>query len=395
MSALGAALAAPGSLSSQAPPPADSVHVTPRYPATLNFGTGLINIPTAWVSQESGDIWVNLGARNIRYCQPPCIASTADNWNTNLAIETHWKDRFTVGISIYSQNPEWGFFGQGLVLKEKQGEWYPSVAIGLRNLGPYPHEDRYLVGHDIDIDSTGFTKEVTSGYSHGFSTAPTVYAVATKNFANNMGSVSLGYGSGLFYSDGGLGKTYNDKGTIVRGLFLGARYAIQASDSWLVNFMVDNDGFDWNAGVVGDWRGISIGLYGTELEEGNMNPDKGSLYKVYNYAKLALAIGFNGNVHEIAHGSVLRSQVNELQQEQSQLRAEIQRRNEHIADLESQLSKAQAGELGEVAKRKEQLDSQIQEEREAIKRAEERLEQLQGGQKPPTPPASGTTPPKR
>ena len=380
-----------------ASPPAAAGQIL--YPSTLDYGTGLIDIPVAWVSPTSGDVWMQAAGKIVSYCATPCTIDFADKLNSNFSIDTHWMQRFSVGLSVYSQNPEWGFFGQALVLKQQPSKAWPSIALGFRNLGPYNHEERFLIGHDIFVSPTGGITGITPGFARDFHTSPTVYAVATKEatFGNSSASFSLGYGSGIFHDDGGLGSAYNDKGTIAKGLFLGARYALRTSENSSVTILGENNGFDWNAGVVGNWRGLSVGVYGTELEEGGKNPSKGPLYTIYNYAKFNASIGYSGNLHDIAHGTILRARIGELQQEQLRLRAQIAQRQHKIEELQVALSKAQGGELAEVAKRREQLDAQIQEEQEAIKRAEERLNALQGGAPPPpapTPPPSTTTPPR-
>ena len=367
----------------------------PAYPLTLRYGTGLVDIPVAWVSPNNGDIFFGFSGTNIPACGTPCDLSTSQKWNTNFSIETHWIQRFTIGFSLYSNNPEWGFYGQFLALTEKEGSWRPAIAIGFRNLGPYNHEDRLLLGHDVQIDSGGGASGYTPPTYDGFKTAPTFYGVVSKNWkvgANGEAGATVGYGNGIFSDDGGLGKSYNDKGQLVKGLFLGGRYGFRPNADWTFNFMVENNGWDWNAGAVIDWKGIFLGLYGSELEEGSMSPSKGSLYQVYNYTKFNLNIGFSTNLFLASQGTVLRSQVGELKQQQAQLSAEIAEREKHISDLEAQLRKAQAGELAETSKKREQLDSQIQEEKEAINRAEERLQQLQGAQKPPAAPPTAPTP---
>jgi len=367
----------------------------PGYPVTLRYGTGLIDIPTAWISPNNGDMW--LGAAGTQISCNGC-----SSWNANLTLETHWIERFSLGFSLYSNNPEWGFFGQFLALREDPKSWQPSVSVGFRNLGPYNHEERLLIGHDVQYDSGGGTTQVNPPWAQGFHTAPTFYLVLTKDWSvgkNGTVGATLGYGNGIFSQDGGLGNNYNDKGTIVKGLFLGGRYAYRPSEAWSFDFMLENNGFDWNAGAVANWKGVFLGLYATELEEGGMSPSHGSMYQVYNYTKFNLTLGFSTNLFLASKGQVLRSQVAELKQQESQLNAEIANREAKIAALELQLQKAQAGELAETSKRREQLDAQIQEEKEAIRRAEERLQQLQGAQKPPAPPpapppASGSTPPR-
>jgi len=376
------------------------------YPATLDFGTGLIDDPVAWVSPASGDIWVQTSAKHIPYnLVTQAALNTSAQWNTNFSIDSHWGGRYELGFSLYSQNPEWGFFGQALLLKEQQGKAWPAVAVGFRNLGPYPHEERMLIGHDVQIDSTGNGSDVTSPFARHFHSTPTLYGVATKSFAvgrSSDASLTVGYGDGLFSDNGDLGRSYNDKGTIAKGLFLGGRYAIHPSPNSRIDFLAENNGWDWNAGVVGTWRGISLGIYGTELEEGSKSPTKGAFYNVYNYTKVNLTFGYSGNLYDIAQGTVLRSRVAELQREETRLHLELAKREERITSLDDQLRKAQAGELAEVAKRRQQLESEIQAERDAIQKAEDRLKALQQGeQKPPvkpqTPPAvpDSTKPPAR
>jgi hypothetical protein len=398
---LGAGLGMGPGLRAQQPVPANDL-----YPATRQFGTGLIDIPVAWVSPTSGDIWLQVSATQIPYSASSSELNLASRWNSNFAIDTHWGGRASVGLSIYSQNPEWGFFGQALLVKEHPGRAWPAVAVGFRNLGTHDHEDRLLVGEDLKIDANGGAETVVSSYAQHFHTAPTIYGVATKSFAvgaRNTASLSLGYGSGLFYDDGKLGAAYNDKGQIVRGLFLGGRYALHPTDNTRVDLLAENNGWDWNAGMVGSWRGLSLGIYGTELEEGSKSSSKGPLYNVYNYAKLNVTLGYSGNLPDIGSGSVLRSRVAELQREEARLRTELAHREERVVTLETSLRKAQAGELADVAKRREELEGQIQEERDAIQQAEDRLKKLQQGQQPSTPPSpsqptsppSGTKPPAR
>lgn len=359
------------------------------YPATLQFGTGLIDIPVAWVSPNSGDLWVQSSAKRIPYGSGDASLNLASTWNTNLSIDTHWAQRVSIGLSLYSQNPELAFFGQALLVREQADKAWPSVSIGFRNLGTLNHEDRFLIGHDIGYDSNGGSSGHVSPHAQGFETNPSIYGVATKSFmvgTNGSASFTLGYGSGLFRDDGDLGKSYNDKGQIAKGLFLGGRYAVHPTENTRLDFLAENNGWDWNAGVVASWRGLSLGVYATELEEGSKSPSKGQLYNVYNYTKMNVSLGYSANIFDIGRGVVLRTRVGELEREQARLRAELQSRERKVNTLEQQLRVAQAGELAEVAKQRQQLEAQIQAEREAIKRAEERLRALQSPDQPPKKP---------
>ena len=358
------------------------------YPSTLQFGTGLINIPVAWVSPTTADVWVTTSAKQITHAPDESGMSFANKWNTNISIDTHWLGRFSVGAAAYSQNPEWGFFGQVLLLKDGQYPFVPGIAVGVRNLGKYDHEDRLLVGHDIELGPNGEYEDITSSFAEGFNTSPTFYGVATKGFAvgSAIASLSVGWGNGLFKDDGDLGEHYNRRGTVVDGLFFGGSVAFTPGSGTTITVLAENDGWDYNAGVVLDWRGIFLGAYATEIEEGGKSPSKGALYRVFNYTKPNVILGYSGNIIDISNGVLLRTRVSELEREQSRLRNEINQRERRIASLEAQLRRAQAGELAEVAKRREALERQIEEEREAIRRAEERLRQLQEGQRPPSNP---------
>src|SRR5450755_3666846 len=101
------------------PAPAAAAGDAILYPSTLTYGTGLIDIPVAWVSPNSGDIWVTASGKIVNYCAAVCTINFADKFNTNLSIDTHWNQRFSIGLSVYSQNPDYGFYGQALVYKQQ------------------------------------------------------------------------------------------------------------------------------------------------------------------------------------------------------------------------------------------------------------------------------------
>lgn len=370
---------------------APTVTRTP-YPATLQFGTGLINIPVAWVSPRNADVWINTSGKTIEHFVDVDAMNWATKWNTNMSIDTHWLGRFSIGAAAYSQNPEWGFYGQVMLLREEQfGGVIPSIAIGVRNIGPYDHSDRLLIAHDIQLEGVEY-EEGRSPIFDNLKSTPTLYAVATKEFgapAATSGSFSIGWGNGIFSDDGDLGDEYNMKGTIAEGLFLGGRVSFHPTLNTTLSVLAENDAWDWNAGVLFDWRGITLGLYGTELEEGSRDPAKCGLCRVYNYRKWNVSLGYAGNLIDISRGVILRTRVTELTREQYRLRAEIANRERRIRALEVALRRAQAGELADIARRREELERQIQEERDAIRRAEERLENIE---RPAAPPPSNPPP---
>ena len=371
------------------------------YPATLHYGTGLINIPVGWVSPTSGDGWFSISGKRIQY-YGPADASFATQFNTNVALDTHWAGRFSIGIAAYSQNPEWGFFGQALLLKDNQVSFLPAIAVGFRNLGKYEHEERFLIGHDIGLNADSQYVEIVPEFAEGFKTNPSFYGVATKEFAlssvsarlpASLMSFSVGYGNGLFSDDGDLGDHYNAKGTLASGLFLGTRFVTHPTLNSTLTVLAENDAWDWNAGIVFNYRGLSAGLYGTELEEGGKENE---IAQIYNYTKINFSLGYTGNVFDIARGVILRTRITDLTREQGRLRTDIAERNRRIAGLEVALRRAQAGELSDIARRRAELESQISADRDAIRRATERLNEIERQRTttpPPTTPPPPTQPP--
>ncbi|HET7457133.1 MAG TPA: hypothetical protein VFJ74_05740 [Gemmatimonadaceae bacterium] len=371
---------------------------TDPYPATTLFGTGLVTIPVAWVSPRTTDAWLTTSGLYLPSGPDYAVKQGfASLWNTNISTEVHLLGRVAIGAAAYDQNADFGFFGQVLLLKQNQLGGAPALAVGVRNIGNCKTEDRVFIGCDVVLGPNGYER-ITEPRYKDFKTLPTLYGVVTKDFAvGGMGQLpasvglTLGYGNGLFSEDGGLGKQYNQKGTIAKGLFLGARYVAHPTLNTLLTVMAENDGWDYNAGVVADWRGIALGLYATGIEEGSRGPYSKGFY-VYNYLKPSVSLGYNGNILDIAHGVLLRSRITELTREQLRLQAEIAARERRIRGLEVALRKAQAGELAEIARRRQQLETELQQERDAIRRATERLRDLQSGKTPPTPPPA--TPPQ-
>jgi len=376
------------------------------YPQTLQFGAGYINTPAAWVSRRSADSWITLAAKDLPSFGDPARNSLASRLNSNLALDTHWGGRLSIGASLYSQNPEWGAFGQALLVRDGDLGFLPAVAVGARNVGRFDHEDRFLIGHDVVLDSSGRYDDVVVARYAKFNTSPTLYAVMTKDIplsgfsdrGRTSMSLSVGYGNGLFRDDGGLGDQYNNSGTIARGLFLGGRLVLHPWANGALSLLAENDGWDWNSGLVADWRGVTLGVYGTELEAGRRKGTEEG-FNVYNYTKLNIAIGYMGNVRDISHGVVLRSRITGLAREQTRLRAEIASRERRIRRLERNLAEARQGELAQLERRRAELELEVQAERDAIRRATERLRELErtGGARPParpTEPPPTKPPPK-
>jgi hypothetical protein len=183
---------------------------------------------------------------------------------------------------------------------------------------------------------------------------------------------------------------------VAPGFFFGVQGTTHPIPGLSVAILGENDGFDYNAGVRVDYRGLGVGVYGSELQEGGRHLPQDFL--IYNYKKLNVVFSYAGNFLSIAHGVLLRSQISELEHERAVMRTEIARRERRIQQLQVTLNKLQGSALSDVDRQRQALESQLKDEQDAIRRANERLQQLQQGQQPPVvppapPPATPQSPP--
>jgi hypothetical protein len=381
------------------------------YPQTLYWGTGLIDIPVAYVSPLTGDFALNYAGKAFERGDPGLKINYNDRLNSQLTFSMSAFGRVEAGVAFVSSNPEYGFFGQALLLNEQtlaeRGglfRWIPSVAVGVRNVGPYEHLDRFGVGYDLLPPDDG-----SPNYQHraddlhqDFDTRNTVYGVVTKGFtpadlragwpSNVAFSLSLGYGNGLFKDDGGLDSLYSkhDWG----GMFGGVKVDFQPTRQTTLSLMAENNAWDYNVGASLDYRGIRAGVYWTELGGGSADATtlEGSLY---NYSKFAFTLGWQSNVFALLRGDFLRGRVAELERRREGLLAEIASRQQRIQALELEINRIEAQNLLELEQRRAEAEAQLRQEREALQRLEERLRILEGRNPPPTTNPPAGQPPRR
>jgi hypothetical protein len=373
------------------------------YPQTLYWGAGLIDIPVAWVSPISGDFAISVSGKTIKGPRTSQGLSFSRGLNTNMAFSGSFAGRAEVGVAVFSDNPEWGLFGQGLLVNEEDfrnrpglARWMPSLAVGLRNVGPYRRIDRFAIGYNLKSGTaTDPNARHDADTLHtGFSTASTVYGVATKSFSlselaakwPNVGvSLSLGYGNGLFKDDGGLGESYAKHAT--GGVFGGIKVDVYPSQLSTLSFMLENNAWDYNLGAALDYRGLRAGLYWTEVGSGSARSDSGAA-RLYNYSKLSFTVGWQNNVLALLRGDLLRARVAELERQRDALRAEIASRQQRVVALQTEINRYEAQNLLELEQRRAQAEQELRAEREALQRLEERLRRLEQNDTPPqqTPP---------
>lgn len=400
---------------------AGSANAQQSYPQTLYWGSGLIDIPVAWVSPITGDFAINYGGKNFRRDPDALKINYSGTVNSQLEMSMAFFGRVDLGYAAYSSNPEYGGYGRAVLLKDTDvpltgfAHWLvPSLAVGVRNVGSYKHIDRFGIGYELlPPDQNQNMRHVVDSLHRNFNTSGTVYGVATKGFslreirptwANMDVSLSVGYGNGLFKDDGGLGAAYAKHST--GGLFYGGKLGWDMGRNTQLAVMAENNAWDYNAGATLTYRGVQLGAYLTEIGAGSAPSSSSALGSyIYNYQKFAFSLGWQSNIFALMRGDFLQSREAALMRQRNMLLAAIEEREQRIAQLELEVNRYQAQNVLELEQRRTAAETQLQMERDSLRRLEERLrrveEQLPPANTPPassspssTPPSTGTpTPP--
>jgi hypothetical protein len=157
-------------------------HAQQTYPQSIYWGAGLIDIPVAWVSPLTGDFAVNYSGKRFEADPGKPKINYSNSINSQLTMSMSLFGRAEVGYAAYSSNVEWGLFGNALLLSENDfrargglGRWMPSVGVGVRNVGPYDHIDRFGVGYMLlPPTSGGDAQHVVDNTHQDFNTKNTV-----------------------------------------------------------------------------------------------------------------------------------------------------------------------------------------------------------------------------
>ena len=362
-----------------------------EFPQTLQWGSGLIEIPTAWVSPVSGDFSLSWGAKALQTSAavPQYQNSLAGTGAFQLSLLRHAE----LGLSVLSQDFEHGFYGQLLLVNQddfRGGNWsfLPSLAFGVRNVGPYNHIDRLGLGYDRILNAGGGTAPVIAVDSlhRAFSTNNTLYGVATKSFSlsdlrstwPDIGvSFTVGYGNGLFSNHGAI-PTRAYAADATGGLFYGIKTDFRPSTNTLVSFMAENNAWDINAGTYVSFRGLRAGIALTEIAAGSAKPTAGNpASALYRYSKFNFSLGWESNVLALLRGTPLRNRVAQLRKQREVLLAEIADHQVRITRLQGEIRHYEAQNLLELEERRAQAQTQLQSETDALHRLEERLRRVE------------------
>ena len=378
---------------------AGSAHAQEAFGQTRFWGSGLIDIPTAWVEPVTGDFSLNYSGSS--YQTSSQIPQYGSSLNSKLSLNTSLFSRLQLGVSLFSTNPEQAFYGQLVALREDDTKggplaFLPSLAIGVRNVGPYSRIDRFGLGYSNAINPKGGTAPIIRADSthQSFSTGNTVYGVATKNVSlqeikatwpDVNVSATIGYGDGLFKDHGTLPTKYY-AADATGGLFYGIATTWRPSTNTLISIMGENNAWDFNAGASIDWRGLRAGIDVIDLGGGSqkLNPAIPAT-ALYHYTKFAFTLGWHSNVFALLNGKLLEDRAAVLRKERDGLLADISKRQTRIAELQGLVKQYEAQNLLELEQRRAAAQTELQQETEALRRLEDRLKRIEAQQ--------GTTPP--
>jgi hypothetical protein len=375
-----------------------------EYPQTLYWGSGLVDIPVAWVSPLTGDFALNYSGKNFKEDPTRTKINYSNTLNSNLSFSVALFGRFEAGVAAMSSNPEQAFFARGLLIdeqyfRERGGatRWLiPSVALGVRNVGPYDKIDRFGIGYDL-LPPTGTNpnaQHVADSLHRAFDTGNTFYGVATKSFSLaeirpnwpdlNLG-FTVGYGNGLFKDHGDLAEA-DYAANPTGGLFYGVKTEFAPGPHMNLTLMAENNAWDYNAGASLSYRGLRAGLYFTEIGGGSAEPDTTRAHTFYyNYSKVAFTLAWQSNIFALLRGDFLQNKAAQLERRRQGLLAQITERQRRIAALELEINRYEAQNLLELEQRRAQAEAELRAEREALRRLEERLRRVET-QNPPRPP---------
>ena len=148
----------------------------------------MIDIPVAAVSPLSGDFTIQYAGTG--YQTNPQVPLYHTSLNSQGVLTVGILGRAEVGVTAFSGDPEQGFSGQVLLLRQQDFNptsplhFLPNVALGIRNVGPYSHIDRFNLGYGESVNPNGGSApviRVDSVYA-SFDTKNSVYGVATEGF---------------------------------------------------------------------------------------------------------------------------------------------------------------------------------------------------------------------
>lgn len=280
-------------------------------PATLRYGSGLIDIPVALVLPHLAftATYSGFGASAAETVVPDSPGGTVatggrfERWFSDGSLALGLFDRVEVGATLQ----HWADRDRGGRIYGAFGRW--ALRPATRGLG-LAAGFRYVTSPSFGDGDSGDTQPNRLGYpdwrvtrsapgavDFGGNFSP--YLVGTLVFPGFAGSapydVTLhgGWGGGLFQAGRDL-EFYRE--TDSRGVFAGAAVHFGLGDRRLVNLMAEFNGFDANAGVQVDLGGIRVGAFALGLQY-----DGETTFRSRKFGVLA-SVAFCGGMRALCRG---------------------------------------------------------------------------------------------
>lgn len=258
--------------------PPGAAQTVGTLPATLRYGSGLIDIPVALVLPHLAFMatYSGFGASAAETVVPDSPGQTIpaggrfERWFSDGSLALGLFDRVEVGATLqhYADRDHggriYGAFGRFALLRPR--------ARGLGLAAGFRYVTSPSFGDDVQPNRLGYpdwrvTRSAPGAEDFGGNFSP--YVVGSLVFPGFAGSapydvtLHAGWGGGLFQAGRDL-EFYRE--TSSGGVFAGAAVHFGLGDRRLLNLMAEFNGFDANAGVQIDLGGIRVGAFALGLQ---------------------------------------------------------------------------------------------------------------------------------
>ena len=262
--------------------PPGSAQTVGTMPATLRYGSGLIDIPVALVIPHLAFMatYSGFGASAAETVVPDSPGETVatgarfERWLSDGSLSLGLFDRVEVGATLQHWADRdrggriYGAFGRWVLLRPARRGL--GLAAGFRHVTSPSFGDE--ASGDLQPNRLGYpdwrvTRSAPGAEDFGGNFSP--YLVGTLVFPGFAGSapydvtLHAGWGGGLFRAGRDL-EFYRE--TSSGGVFAGAAVHFGLGDRRLANVMAEFNGFDANAGVQIDLGGIRVGAFALGLQ---------------------------------------------------------------------------------------------------------------------------------
>lgn len=234
---------------------------------SLLYGAGALMSPYAFINAGFWDVFVGGGAATPEINEEIKI----DEGGT---VTLSWNGRLEFGITSYSVS-DYGVHAKAQLVPP--GEFRPALAVGVLN----------LIGAPKDIGRHGFKGggDAYNGYIDRVSPYVVASYAARSDELPAASVVSLGWGAGHLLEDN---PVYNDKNHF-GGLFGSVMLEVVAQPDMFLSFILEHDGWDFNAGATLAYRGVEVTAGALAIDEGIADETSNAINQVRFFLKTGVS----------------------------------------------------------------------------------------------------------